>query len=184
MFGTAFGLCEITATVWSQRILVEEQLRDRFRSMSGCLGDWVHLQTTKCPDLSFSTRMGGYYEDGHCATMSLRTSAIAFKPYVAYAMAANYNADRIARTLRATTRFWLVASENETSRWPNTLFLKPPLSNLQWADSKTSISMLDSNGVSKPVPIYFWYTRIITCLTFQVKKSLASLLKSLLRWNV
>jgi hypothetical protein len=69
---------------------------------------------------AFSTRMGGYYENGmrYNVTADL---GYRFQPYVAIAMAANYNQIEL-REPWGTTRFWLVGPRIDVTM-TNTLFL-------------------------------------------------------------
>jgi hypothetical protein len=69
---------------------------------------------------AFSTRMGGYYEDGmrYNVTADL---GYRFQPYVAIALAANYNQIEL-REPWGTTRFWLVGPRIDVTM-TNTLFL-------------------------------------------------------------
>ncbi|MDG1277327.1 MAG: DUF5916 domain-containing protein [Algoriphagus sp.] len=69
---------------------------------------------------AFSTRMGGYYEDGKRYNVTADLG-YRFQPYVAIAMAANYNQIEL-REPWGTTRFWLVGPRIDVTM-TNTLFL-------------------------------------------------------------
>jgi len=135
---------------------------------------------------AFQHKNGRLHEDGSALQLSLRTSAIAFSRYVAIANGCNLQSDRIAKRPWGTTRFLAGrAPRNRTSRMTNTLSLTTLLS-IQWAQSKTSISMLDSNGVFKAsFRSIFGNTGSLHACTFQCKEvSLASCSSLTYWWNV